>query len=212
MKDPAFIPDYSLYLATDTSVLSRFGDEFVAVLESCLGSGGATMLQLRFKELPTRTFYELGLRVRAVTSRLRVPLIVNDRVDLAMALSADGVHLGRSDLPPAAARRLLPRGLIGCSANLPDDVRRAQDAGADYIGAGPVFRTATKSDTGPELGLDGLRQIVLSSRLPVVAIGGIGTASIGAVRKTGAAGVCLISAVFQAPNPAEATRRLRSLS
>ncbi len=202
-------PDYSLYLATDPAYLvSREVAAFGSVLDSCLAQG-VTLFQLRLKETPIRIACELGERVREITRRARVPLIINDRVDLALALEADGVHVGRDDLPPATVRRLLPDGIIGYSVNTLAHLEYAQAAGVDYVGVGPVFGTQTKADTGAVLGLAGLRRIINRAELPCVGIGGITAATAGEVIRAGASGVCVVAAVFKAAEPAAAAGDLR---
>lgn len=198
--------DLTLYLATDPAFLARPDgeDRLAAVL-----AAGVTALQYRDKQAGGRAFYETGRRLLALARRAGVPLIVNDRIDVALALGADGVHLGRGDLPPAAARRLAPGLIVGCSANTAQHLADAVAAGADYAGVGPVFPTTSKGDTAPLLGLEGLRRLLAGARLPCVAIGGITAATAPDVLQAGAAGVCVIGAVQGAPEPVEAARALR---
>jgi thiamine-phosphate diphosphorylase len=139
-----------------------------------------------------------------------VPVVVNDRADLALAIDADGVHLGAGDLPPAEARRLLPRPkIVGVSTATPGEARAAEAAGADYLGAGPVFATATKPDAGPPIGLEGLAAIVAAVGIPVVGIGGIHAGNAAVVIEAGAAGVAVVSTLMTAEDPEAAARELR---
>lgn len=200
-------PDFTLYLATDRALLAsrRWED----VVEAAL-AGGVTVLQLRDKEATARELYETGQRLLPLARRHGVPLLINDRLDVALALGADGAHLGRGDLPLAAARRLAPGLILGYSVNRPEHLAHAEACGADYVGIGPVFATSTKGDTAPVLGLDGLRRLVAQAHLPCVAIGGITLATAAAVRATGVAGVCVISAVLGQADVAAAARGLRA--
>ncbi len=200
--------DYTLYLATDPHLLA--GRDLVAVVEAAI-AGGVTMIQLRDKTAPARELYETGRRLLAVTRRLGVPLIVNDRLDLMLALDADGVHLGAGDLPWEIARKLAPGKLIGGSVNTLADLRRAEAAGLDHVGLGAFRATATKTDAPTALGLKGVRRLVAATRLPCVAIGGITAADAAELARTGVAGLCVISAILAAPDPAAAARELRQL-
>lgn len=168
---------------------------------------GAPAVQLREKALPPRDTLPLARRLRAVTEAADALFFVNDRLDLALAVRADGVHLGPDDLPVAAARRIAPPGfLIGFSADEPDAARAAINDGADYIGCGTIFPTSTKSGAGPVVGLVGLARVVDAVDAPVVAIGGITAGrAVGAFR-AGAAGCAVVSAVMGAPDPGPAVR------
>ncbi len=200
--------DYSLYLATDADLLPTEDLQLFSLLERCL-SQGVSVFQLRLKGVSTRRFYEIGLRVREITRACQVPLLINDRLDLALAVQADGVHLGRDDLPVSEARRLWPEGILGYSVNRIEDLAVAATASVDYVGVGPVFPTATKRDTGPVLGLSGLREIVREARVPCVAIGNMSLANAAEAVAAGAAGICVISTVFKADDPARAVAALR---
>ncbi len=201
--------DPRLYLATDPAFIPcREPAAFVDILEPCLAQG-CTVLQLRLKATPARVAYEIALRVRELTRRHQIPLILNDRVDLALAVEADGVHLGRSDMPLEAARRLMGGGIVGYSVNQPEHLQYAREAGADYVGAGPVFATGTKQDTGGVLGLSGLSALAERADMPVVAIGGINSVNAAEAIRAGANGVCVISAVLAAVDPGAAAAELR---
>lgn len=170
-------------------------------------SGGVTAVQLRAKHLADRDVVALGRRIRELTARHDALYIVNDRVDIALATSADGVHLGVTDLHPEDARRIAPPGfIIGYS---PDDESDAAGAGTcDYYGIGPVFGTASKADAGDALGLDAFGTRVERSPVPVIGIGGIDASNAASVVDRGAAGVAVISAILGAPDPLQAARKL----
>ncbi|MEM1022521.1 MAG: thiamine phosphate synthase [Myxococcota bacterium] len=172
-----------------------------------LARAGVSMVQLRDKEAEGRALLETARRWLRVLRPLGVPLIVNDRVDVAAAAGADGVHLGQSDLPVKAARRILGEGpIIGLSLERPD----AEYEGADYVAASPVFPTPTKTDTSEPFGLDGLRLLCERVRVPVVGIGGLRPDNAGEVMSAGAAGVAVVSAILGADDPVTATRTLRA--
>ena len=170
--------------------------------------GGAPMVQLRAKDLPDRELFRLAERARALTRAAGVRYIINDRLDVALAVEADGVHLGPDDLPWAAARRAAPGLCIGASVSNLSEASQADAAGVHYLGAGPVFGTATKMDAGAPLGLDGLRAICAATRLPVLGIGGITVETVGAPVAAGARGVAVVSAVSEAEDPVQAVRLL----
>jgi len=173
-------------------------------------AGGASIIQFREKEMSTRKMVEVGLALRALTHEKGVPLIVNDRLDVALAVEADGVHVGQDDMPAILARKLIgPEKILGVSAANLAEALEAEKAGADYLGVGPVFATATKPDAGPAIGLEMLREIIEHVSIPVVAIGGINHRNVADVIRAGADGVAVISAVVAAPDIAEAARRLR---
>lgn len=168
---------------------------------------GAPAVQLREKALPPRDILPLAHRLRAKTEAAGALFFVNDRLDLALAASADGVHLGPDDLPVAAARRIVPPGfLIGFSADEPDVARAAIAGGADYIGCGAVFPTGTKSDAGRAVGLEGLARVVEAVDAPVAAIGGITAKTAPGAFATGATGCAVVSAVMAAPDPGQTVR------
>lgn len=197
--------DLRLYVILDTNVLKNPMDETVRQLID----GGATMIQLRHKGTDTLEFYRQASIVRSLV-RDPVRFIVNDRVDVAMAVGADGVHFGTDDLPVTMARRLLGAGaIIGASANTPDEARRAEADGASYLGVGTVFPTRSKNNIKSIIGIEGLKNIVTRVHIPVVAIGGITPDHIEQVMQTGAAGVAVISAVFGRGQPMSDTRQLR---
>lgn len=200
--------DYSIYLVTDRSLAG--GRSLTGLVREAV-AGGATCVQLREKDTATRDFLAVARELRALLQPLGVPLIVNDRVDVALAAGADGVHLGQQDMPIEVARRLGPPGwIIGVSAESLEDAVRAEREGADYIGVSPVFATPTKTDTALPLGLDGLRAIRRAVRLPLVAIGGIHEGNAREVIEAGADGLAVVSAIMAAPDPRAAAARLRA--
>ncbi len=173
-------------------------------------AGGATMIQVRWKDAAPAAIVEL---TRSLVAALPVPVIVNDRVDIALAAGASGAHLGWDDLPLHAARKITPPGFVlGISVGTADEASRAIALPADYWSIGPCFPTATKGDAGPALGADGFeRRARMAPRgLPVIGIGGITAATAGAVRRAGAAGVAVTAAVLGATDPAAATAAVRS--
>lgn len=209
MKSPI---DLSLYLVTHRSTLS-FEDFFKIIREAV--EGGVKVVQLREKETSARDMITLGKRLLAFLKPLGVPLIINDRVDVAHALNADGVHLGQSDLSVAEARSILgKKALIGLSVETIPQVIAAADEELDYLAASPVFLSKTKSDCGKPWGLDGLKSICAISPHPLVAIGGIDETNVKEVLDCGAVGVAIVSAIFNAPCPKTAamtiTNRMRA--
>jgi len=195
-----------VYVITDRAV--GRGRPHEAMVAAAI-AGGASLVQLREKTASTREFVEAAARARAATAAAGIPLIINDRVDVALAVDADGVHVGPDDLPVAAARRLLgPHKIVGASAGTVEEAVAAERAGATYLGVGSVFATSSKSDAGAPIGVTGLREIVRAVRIPVVGIGGITAENAARVIAAGAAGVAVISWVVAAEDIASATRRL----
>ncbi|MCE5281122.1 MAG: thiamine phosphate synthase [Deltaproteobacteria bacterium] len=200
--------DWTFYLVTDQRWLG--GRTLWDSVEAAI-RGGATVVQLREKEIPSRDYLDLARRVKAVTDRAEVPLIIDDRLDIALAVDADGVHVGPEDLPVAAVRRLLgPDRIVGASACTLEEALRFQDEGADYLGVGAVFPTATKGGT-ESVSLEQLRRIKAAVRIPVVGIGGITADNAPAVMETGVDGVAVVSAVMAQPDIGEAALRLSAL-
>ena len=199
-----------LYLVTD-SALSR-GRSLDEVVSAAV-LGGVSCVQLREKQLNTRDFVALAQSLKAVLSPRGIPLVINDRIDVALACGADGVHLGQSDMPVQDARRLLPPEVfIGWSVETPQDVQRASLLPVDYLGVSPVFATPTKTDTSPPWGLDGLRQVRAATPLPLVAIGGIHLGNALQVLQAGADGLAVVSAICSADDPQTAAAALRAAS
>jgi thiamine-phosphate pyrophosphorylase len=195
-----------LHVITDTTIQSRFTHAQLAEMAS---EGGADTIQFRQKTGTTRQLIEAAQAAQAVCARRGVPLIVNDRVDVALGVGAAGVHLGQDDLPIAVSRRILPSEMIiGASARTEEKILQAIAEGADYIGFGPIYQTASKPDAESPKGLAALRRICEVTSCPVIAIGGITAETAAEVIRAGAYGVAVISAVCAASDPASATRRL----
>jgi len=198
--------DYSLYLVTDRG-LAR-GRAMLDVVRAAV-KGGVTCVQLREKTCDTRQFIEEALAVKELLRSRGVPLIINDRVDVALAVGADGVHLGQKDMPLAAARAIVTDTmLIGISAESAADAVAAEKGGADYLGVSPIFATPTKTDAAAPLGLAGLQVIRRAVRLPLVGIGGLSRQNAAAVVRGGADGIAVVSAIVAAKDPEMAAREL----
>ena len=201
------LPDWRLYLVTDRG-LAR-GRSIAWVVEAAV-RGGATAVQLREKSCSTRDFVRLGRELKSLLAAHQVPLIVNDRVDLALEIGADGVHIGQHDMDPRRARSLLgPDAIIGLSIETIEQARAAASLDVDYLGVGPVFATATKTDAAPPLGLAALAEIRAITRHAIVAIGGIGLENARQTIVSGADGVAVVSAICAADDPERAARELR---
>lgn len=202
--------DYlKLYLVTDRELsLGRSLEEVVSEAVK----GGVTVVQLREKDASTGEFIELARRLMKLLKPLRIPLIINDRVDVALAVDADGVHIGQSDMSYEDARRLLgPDKIIGLSVESFEDIEAANALDVDYIGISPVYGTPTKTDTAEPFGLEGLRKAVQMSAHPTVAIGGMNASTIAEVMAAGTDGVAVVSAICSAENIRKATSDLRAI-
>lgn len=200
--------DYSLYLVTDRQL--SLGRPTTAIVAAAI-RGGVSCVQLREKEMSTREFVAEAKTLKELLSPAGIPLIINDRVDIALAVAAEGVHLGQSDMHIRDARRLLGKTtIIGISAESLEDAQEAAEEGADYIGISPVYATATKSDIATPLGLDGVAEIRHHVSLPLVGIGGINQENCAEVIGAGADGIAVVSAIVSAPSPQEAAAELRS--
>jgi len=198
-----------LYAVTDRHWLN--GRPLETAVEEAL-RGGATMIQLREKSLPRDEFLAEARRVKEVCRRCGVPLLINDDVELAREVGADGVHVGQDDMSMKAARSLLgPNAIIGVSAHTVEEAVKAERDGADYLGSGAVFPTGTKNDVRV-LTFDELKRITAAVRIPVVAIGGIGAGNIGSLAGSGIVGVAVVSAVFAQNDIESGTRSLRELA
>lgn len=200
------LPDLAVYLITDPALCAARGlGETVAAAVR----GGATIVQLRDKDAPDAVLIEQARALKALLAGSGVPLIINDRVAVAAAAGADGVHVGQSDDAAAAARAMLgPRAIIGLSIQTIDHARAVDPAVVDYVGVGPVFATATKPDHAPPLGLDGLAAVCAASPVPAVAIGGLGVANAADVLAAGARGIAVVSALCAVADPEQAARDL----
>jgi thiamine-phosphate pyrophosphorylase len=198
--------DLSVYLVTDTGLCGPRG--IVETVKQAV-SAGATIVQLRDPVSKTRILVELARDLLAILRPAGVPLIVNDRIDVALAAQADGVHVGQSDMTTADVRALMgPQPILGLSITALADLNKSDLAQVDYLGVGPVFATATKADAAPAMGLDGLAAVRSTSTLPIVAIGGIHAGNTADVIAAGADGVAVVSAICAAPDAAAATREL----
>lgn len=198
--------DYTLYLVTDRELMSSASVE-ESVREAI--AGGCTVVQLREKSLSSRDFYETARSVREITSRSGVPFIVNDRLDIALAVDADGVHVGQEDLPCCAARRIMGDGkIVGVSVSNLEEAMAARDAGADYLGVGAMYATGTKADANVT-GMDELKKIRAAIGLPLVVIGGINAATVPNFKGTGIDGIAVVSAIVASADVAGAARKLK---
>lgn len=204
--------DLRVYLVTDTHLCATRG--VPAVVAAAVG-GGATAVQVRDPQASGRQLYELALSVRDQLAGTGVPLVVDDRLDVALAVRAHGVHLGQSDLPARAARAVAGSDLvIGWSVDglgQIHDACRLPPGTVDYLGVGPVYDTATKPDAGPGIGLSGLRSACAATDLPCVAIGGIDETNAASVMGSGVAGIAVVSAICGAADPDAATWRIRQV-
>lgn len=202
-------PDYSIYLVTDDGCLQ--GRALIDCVREAL-EGGVTLVQYRAKTASSAEMYAEALQLKALCDSFKVPLIINDRLDIAMAVGAAGVHLGQDDLPCAAARRILgEKYLIGVSAHNPAEARAALQSGADYLGCGAVFGTATKADV-KKLGTDGLAAICKAKGLPVVGIGGVTADNYREVRAAGADGAAIVSGILAQPDIRTTVRAIARVS
>jgi thiamine-phosphate pyrophosphorylase len=198
--------DLRVYVITTS--LPRLGRDHIAVAEAAV-RGGAGIVQFRDKTMDNAEFIATAVRILQITRPAGVPLIVNDRVDIAIAMGAEGVHVGRHDAQVRGLRRSLPANMIlGASATTFDEALEASDAGADYLGVGPVFPTASKADAKPPLGLDELAKICRAVHSPVVAIGGITQENLKQVIDAGVTGAAVIAAVAEAADMQRATAEL----
>jgi thiamine-phosphate pyrophosphorylase len=200
--------NYSLYLITDRKVLE--GKELLSCIEDAI-KGGVTLVQLREKNMNAFDYYNLALRVKGLLKGYGIPLIINDRVDIALAVDADGVHLGSEDLPITAARKLMGNDrIIGASANCIEEALEFQRQGADYLGVGALFPTKTKSNT-EHVTLTQLKAIKEAVKIPVVGIGGISIENAASVKVAGVDGIAVASGILGSENIFEAALLLRRI-
>jgi thiamine-phosphate pyrophosphorylase len=198
-----------LYLVTDQFCA---GGRTLADVVAAAVQGGVTCVQLREKQLNTRDFVAQALALKDLLAPHGIPLVINDRIDVALACGAQGVHLGQSDMPVTQARRLLPPEVfIGWSVETLEDVARSAELQVDYLGVSPIFATPTKTDTLPPWGLEGLRQVRQATTAPLVAIGGIHVGNAREVLLAGADGLAVVSALCAAQDTCVAALRLRQL-
>lgn len=199
-----------LYLVTDEAAC--LGRDFFWVVEEAV-KGGVSMVQLREKSLSTRAFIDRAKRLKSLLQTYNVPLIINDRVDVALAVDADGVHIGQSDMPFQTAHRLLGEGkIIGLSAEKRPDLLEAEHWNLSYVAVSPLFATPTKTDTDKPWGLEGLQWARQQSRHPLVVIGGLHTGNARDAVMNGANGIAVVSAICSAPSPREAAKELKTIA
>ena len=195
-----------LYFITDSTNYNE--EEFLFRVEEAL-KGGATLLQLREKEKTTREYIELSEKVHSITKKYNVPLIIDDRVDVALAVNAEGVHVGQSDMPVCIARKLMGKDkIVGATAKTVTQAKEAFKQGADYLGVGAIYPTTTKVKT-VLTSVDTLKEICDSVPIPANAIGGLNKDNIDVLKGIPIAGICVVSAIMKADNPKQATAQLK---
>ena len=200
--------DYTLYLVTDRQLMSC--DSLTEAVEQAI-LGGCTMIQLREKELPSLEFYNQAVAVKQVTDKYHIPLIINDRIDIAMAVQATGVHIGQHDLPAAAVRKVIGENmLLGVSASSIAEAIQAQQDGADYLGVGAMFPTGTKTDAD-SVSMEELQKIRAAVSLPIVVIGGINKGNAGRFKPMGIDGLAVVSAIIAQSDIKAAAAELKDL-
>lgn len=200
--------DYSIYLVTDRELMSTPSLE--DAVEQAI-EGGCTLVQLREKDLDSLSFYNLALSIKDITAKYKVPLIINDRIDIALAIDAHGVHIGQSDIPAEIARKLIgPNKILGVSASSVEEAIKAFKDGADYLGVGAMFATGTKTDANI-VSMEELRAIRDKVSIPIVVIGGINKTTIPDFDTINIDGVSVVSAIIAEPNIKKATEELREL-
>jgi thiamine-phosphate pyrophosphorylase len=200
--------DYSLYLVTDRELM--YADSIEECVKQAV-SGGCTVVQIREKTASSREFYEIAMRVRKVTADYGVPLIINDRADIALAVNADGIHIGQKDLPYDAVRRMAGEDkIIGVSASNLSEAVAANAMGADYLGVGAMFETDTKTDAN-STSMNELRRIRAEVKIPIVVIGGINKSKVPLFAGTGIDGIAVVSAIVAQKDACGAARELKAL-
>ena len=200
--------DTTLYLVTNSDGLDE-ADFLEIIAEAC--KGGVTLLQLREKERSGREYYDLAVKVKAVTDAFGVPLIIDDRMDIALAVDAAGAHLGKDDLPIAAARAVMgPRKIVGATAKTVEQATRAEADGADYLGVGAIYPTTTKVVTALTP-VETLNDIAKSVKIPTVAIGGLNAGNLDVLYGSGASGIAVVTAIMKSADPKKTSAELRHL-
>ncbi len=200
--------DYTLYLVTDRSLMSTA--TLIEAIEQAI-LGGCTMIQLREKNISSLDFYRQSVEVKKVTEQYHVPFIINDRIDIAMAVNADGVHIGQSDIPAAIVRDLIGTDmLLGVSAASVKEAVQAANDGADYLGVGAMFPTGTKTDAN-YVSIEELKKIRHAVNLPIIAIGGINKSNIKLFHNTGINGLAVVSAIIAQPDIQKAAAEIKSM-
>lgn len=199
--------DYSLYLVTDRAL--SLGRSNLEIIEAAT-SGGATLVQLREKEASTREFYQEGLKIKEYLEAAHIPLIINDRIDIALALDADGIHLGQEDMPVDVARKILgPHKIIGASAFTTKEAVAAESMGADYLGLSPIFVTKTKPELVGEIGIQGISFFKREVDIPLVGIGSLDKSNAYEAVRAGLDGVAVVSAICSQEDPRAAAQALK---
>lgn len=197
--------DYSLYLVT--SRVGKTKEGFLAIIEEAI-LGGVTVVQLREKNSPTGEFYRIATDLKELTSKYDVPLIINDRLDIALAIDADGIHVGQSDMPGNVVRSIIGNDkILGISAATVKGAIKAEEYGADYIGTGAIFPTQTKD--ADCINIDYLKEIVEAINIPVIAIGGLGEDNISFLANTNIRGISVVSAIMNSTSPKQASQKLK---
>lgn len=200
--------DYTLYLVTDRDLMST--KDLETAVEKAI-DGGVTMVQLREKSASSRQFYEQAVYIKKITDYYGIPLIINDRIDIALSVNATGVHIGQSDIPASVARKIIGKDMIlGVSASSVREALQAQNDGADYLGVGAMFPTGTKTDA-QTVSMEELRQIRQAVSLPIVVIGGINRENAASFRDTGIDGLAVVSAIISQPDIKAAAGELKRL-
>lgn len=200
--------DYTLYLVTDRKIMSTSTLE--EAVEQAI-QGGCTMVQLREKELSSFEFYQSALKIKKITDQYKIPLIINDRIDVALAVCASGVHIGQSDLPADVVRHVIGKDMIlGVSVSSVGEAKRAEKDGADYLGVGAMFSTSTKSDA-TLVPMDELKKIRQTVFIPIVAIGGIGKNNVALFQTAGINGVAVVSAIIAEADIKAAAAEMKSV-
>ena len=198
--------DSTLYFITDSTTVPE--DRFLPVVEAAC-RGGATIIQLREKDRPTREYLKMAVATHEITSRYGIPLIIDDRVDVALAIGAEGVHVGQSDMPVRLARKLMgPDKIVGATAKTVPQALEAYEQGADYLGCGAIYPTTTHVNT-VITPVETLKDVVKAVPIPVNAIGGLNKDNIFVLKGSGIAGICVVSAIMKSAAPETATRELK---
>jgi thiamine-phosphate pyrophosphorylase len=200
--------DYSLYLVTDRDIL--VDSDICTDVEEAI-KGGVTLVQIREKSIGTLEFYNLAVEIKTITDKYKIPLIINDRIDIAQAIDAAGVHLGQYDMPADIARNIIGNNkILGVSASTLEEAQKAERQGADYIGVGAMFKTTTKEDAC-SVSIDSLKEIKEGISIPVVAIGGISEKNVASLKPTNIDGIAVVSAILGRKSVRIAAENLRNL-
>jgi thiamine-phosphate pyrophosphorylase len=200
--------DYSLYLVTDRKL--SLGRSNLEVIEAAL-DGGVTVVQLREKELSSRDFYLEARRIKDLLKNRRIPLVINDRIDIALAVDADGAHIGQEDMPLGVARKILgPDRIIGVSVFTPEEARSAELGGADYLGLSPIIVTATKPELTEQIGLEGIGPIRAAVKIPIVGIGSMNASNAFEAVSAGLDGVAVVSGIVSQKDVTAAARGIKA--